>query len=58
MDRWVLSEAGRAVTLHPYVKGHFLGSGTGEMVLAEAGLDGASQYRAIRRYVEARRSAA
>ena len=58
LDRWIGSAAGRAASLHPYVKGHFLGSGPGEDVLAEAGLDGRSQYRAIRRYVEARRAAA
>lgn len=58
MDRWLRSSLGRALTLHPYAKGHFLGSGQGDTVLAEAGLDGPSQYRAIRRYVEARRSAA
>jgi transketolase len=54
MFRWVRSDAGRAHTLHPYAKGHFLGSGQGPMVLAEAGLDGASQAKAIRAYVEAR----
>jgi transketolase len=58
LDRWVLSAAGRAASLHPYAKGHFLGSGQGETVLAEAGLDGLSQYRAVRAYVEARRRAA
>lgn len=58
MDRWIHSRLGRSLTLHPYQQGHYLGSGSGEMVLAEAGLDGTSQYRAIRRYVEARRSAA
>jgi transketolase len=51
--RWVRSDYGRAVSLHPYRNGHFLGSGQGETVLAEAGLDGWSQYRAIKRYVEA-----
>ncbi|HXH82813.1 MAG TPA: hypothetical protein VNN07_07795, partial [Candidatus Tectomicrobia bacterium] len=59
MYRWVRSDAGRGATLHPFMRGHFLGSGAGEVVLAEAGLDGASQYRAIRQYVEAiRRRAA
>jgi len=58
LDRWVHSGAGRAGSLHPYAKGHFLGSGQGETVLAEAGLDGVSQYRAIRSYVEARRRTA
>jgi transketolase len=54
MLRWILSDLGRAHTLHPFRKGHFLGSGPGPMVLAEAGLDGESQYRAIRDYLEAR----
>ena len=53
MFRWIRSDLGRAHTLHPYRKGHFLGSGQGPMVLAEAELDGESQARAIRRYVEA-----
>jgi transketolase len=52
MFRWVKSDLGRSLTLHPFRKGHFLGSGQGEMVLAEAGLDGRSQYRAIKKYVE------
>ena len=56
--RWVVSDLGRAHTLHPFKKGHFLGSGQGPVVLAEAGLDGASQAQAIRAYVEARKTAA
>ncbi|MBI4573300.1 MAG: hypothetical protein HY713_08475 [candidate division NC10 bacterium] len=55
MFRWVKSDLGRAMTLHPFRKGHFLGSGQGEIVLAEAGLDGRSQYKAIKKYVEALR---
>ena len=43
--RWIRSDLGRAHTLHPFAKGHFLGSGQGPVVLAEAGLDGASQAR-------------
>jgi hypothetical protein len=53
MFRWVKSDLGRSMTLHPFRKGHFLGSGQGEMVLAEAGLDGRSQYRAIKKYLDA-----
>jgi transketolase len=49
--RWVGSERGRAATLHPFMKGHFLGSGPGTRVLQEAGLDGESQYRAISAFV-------
>ena len=51
MDRWILSVKGRAHTLHPFAHGHFLGSGQGDMVIAEAGLDGAAQFEAIRRFV-------
>jgi transketolase len=51
MFRWIRSDRGRDATLHPYRKGHFLGSGQGDVVLAEAGLDGESQYRAIRSYL-------
>ena len=52
MYRWIRSERGRRLTLHPFQKGHYLGSGQAEMVLAEAGLDGKSQYRAILRFLE------
>jgi transketolase len=52
--RWVRSDQGREMSLHPYRKGHFLGSGQGEVVLEEAGLDGDSQYAAVRRYLEGR----
>ncbi|MGE5127677.1 MAG: hypothetical protein ACM3PV_15400 [Betaproteobacteria bacterium] len=58
LHRWVRSELGRRHSLHPFRKGHFLGSGQGPMVLAEAGLDGTSQARAVREYVAARAAAA
>jgi transketolase len=51
MYRWVTSQRGREFTLHPFQRGHFLASGRGEAVLQEAGLDGASQFEAIRRYL-------
>ncbi len=38
--------------MHPFQKGHFLGSGPGDVVLAEAGLDGESQFKAIMEYVK------
>ncbi len=50
--RWVRSERGRTATLHPYARGHFPGSGQGGAVLAEAGLDGAGQFKAIRAYLD------
>jgi transketolase len=54
MFRWICSDLGRKMTLHPYRKGHYLGSGQGDMVLAEAGLDGESQAQAIKRYLDAK----
>lgn len=57
MFRWVMSDLGRSMTLHPFSKGHFLGSGQGEVVLAEAGLDGKSQFKSIQKYVQALRQA-
>lgn len=54
LDRWVLSERGRSHSLHPFQKGHYLGSGQADQVMAEAGLDGESQFKAILRYVKKR----
>ncbi len=52
MYQWIQSRKGREATLHPFKKGHFLGSGQAEMVLAEAGLDGESQFKAICNYLK------
>jgi transketolase len=49
--RWVCSERGRRMSLHPFKKGHFLGSGQAHMVLAEAELDGEGQFKAIVDYL-------
>ena len=54
LHRWIHSQEGLDAALHPYRKGHYLGSGQGEAVLAEAGLDGESQFRAIRAYLDRR----
>ena len=54
MTRWIRSDLGRAHSLHPFRHGHFLGSGSGAMVMKEAGLDGRSQFEAIRAFVSAR----
>jgi transketolase len=56
MYRWIRSDLGRTHTLHPYRSGHFPGSGSGEVVIAEAGLDGESQYEAVKGYVEVLRA--
>ena len=52
MYRWIRSDRGRQMTLHPFQKGHFLGSGQAYMVVAEAGLDGKSQFKAIMKYLK------
>jgi transketolase len=52
MYRWIRSERGRNMTLHPFKAGHFLGSGQAHMVLKEAKLDGESQYKAILEYLK------
>lgn len=54
LHRWVTSERGRAHSLHPFARGHFLGSGPGAAVLREAGLSGLAQFNAIKRHLHAR----
>jgi transketolase len=51
MYRWIRSARGREFTMHPFQHGHFLASGRGDAVMAEAGLDGASQFEAIRKFL-------
>ena len=48
------SDRGREHSLHPFRNNHFLGSGSGAMVMNEAGLDGKKQFKAIRDYVNDR----
>ena len=45
------TDQGREMTFHPFRKGHYLGSGQAHMVLAEAGLDGKSQFKTIMKYL-------
>jgi transketolase len=54
MYRWIRSDRGREMTMHPFQKGHFLGSGRADKVLHEAGLDGDGQFQMIMRYVKER----
>lgn len=54
MYRWIRSDLGRSATLHPFSHGRYPGSGPGERVIAEAGLDGEGQLAAILAYVNAR----
>jgi transketolase len=55
MYRWIRSDFGRAMTLHPFMHGTYPGSGPGAVVIAQAGLDGESQYTRIKEYVRARK---
>lgn len=48
--RWVTSHEGRRRTIHPFAKGHFLGSGQADKVFREGGLDGAQQLSAVLDY--------
>jgi transketolase len=54
--RWVKSNKGRDLSLYPFKNGNYLGSGQADVVLSEAGLDGKSQFDAIKRYVDILRS--
>jgi hypothetical protein len=53
MYRWIRSDVGMAHTMYPFRKGHYLGSGPGDMVVFEAGLHGEGQYREIKKYLDA-----
>ena len=50
--KWIRSDRGVKSCMHPFQKGNLLGSGPGDVVLAEAGLDGESQFKAIMDYVK------
>lgn len=56
MYRWIRSDLGRSCTLHPYSDGRYPGSGPGDRVIAEAGLDGSGQLEAIVRFIKAKKS--
>jgi transketolase len=51
MYKWIGSREGLKRTLHPFRNGHYPGSGQGDRVLAEAGLDAKSQLEHILEYV-------
>jgi transketolase len=52
MYRWVTSSEGRSKILHPFKKGHYLGSGNAESVMKEAGLDGENMYKEVKSYID------
>jgi transketolase len=53
MYRWIQSREGRRRTLHSFAAGRYLGSGSAQKVLQEAGIDAEGQLKAIRNYAEA-----
>ncbi len=50
--RFVTSAEGREASLHPFRQGAYLGSGRADRVLAQAGLDAASQLRTVLQWAE------
>ncbi len=52
MEKWITSYEGRKRILHPFRNGHFLGSGTAEIVLKQAGLDGEGIYAEVINYLK------
>ncbi|MBS1517953.1 MAG: hypothetical protein JSS91_07685 [Bacteroidetes bacterium] len=51
MYKWITSFEGRYRILHPFRKGYYLGSGTAESVLRQAGLDEESMYTEVIKYI-------
>lgn len=51
MYRWLTSKEGRELSLYPHKQGKFLGSGSGEACLEEAGLHAEAQLATIERFV-------
>jgi len=56
MHSWVKTQEGISRTLHPFMRGRFLGSGSADKVYKEAALHAEGQLAAVSDYVLARRS--
>jgi transketolase len=54
MYKWITGFDARYNVLHPFRKGYYLGSGSADSVLHEAGLDGDSMYDEVKKYINAR----
>jgi len=52
MFRWIRSDRGRNLTLHPYRGHQFPGSGRADAVMKQVGLDASAQFVAIQRYLD------
>jgi transketolase len=55
MFRWITSEFGRKHTLYAFHKGIYPGSGKAEKVLQEMEINGPAQWKAIQKYIKARK---
>lgn len=52
MYKWITSMEGRHRILHPFMKGYYLGSGTADSVLYQAGLDGDNIFKEVKKYLD------
>lgn len=52
MYKWITGFEARYNVLHPFRKGYYLGSGSAESVLHQAGLDAESMYDEVKKYVD------
>lgn len=58
MYKWITGFEARYNILHPFRHGYYLGSGTAESVLHQAGLDADTMYEEVKKYVAQRSKAA
>lgn len=54
MYKWITGFESRYNILHPFRKGYYLGSGSAESVLHQAGLDADTMYEEVKKYIETR----
>ncbi len=52
MYKWITDSDGRHRILHPFKKGFYLGSGTADSVLYQAGLDGDTILKEVKNYLD------
>ncbi len=52
MYKWITNSEGRRRILHPFRKGYYLGSGTAESVMYQAGLDGDTIFKEVKNYLD------
>ncbi len=52
MYKWITNSDGRHRILHPFKKGFYLGSGTADSVLYQAGLDGDTILKEVKNYLD------